>query len=524
MKVSTVEQMRNMDRNAIQQYAIPEDLLMENAGMAATTLLKMKMDLCGKKIAIFCGSGNNGGDGLVVARQLASLGCRVNTFFLSDPARYQGVAKLNYDISQKFKIPSTILTSTEQLQAIPHDYDVIIDAIFGTGLVRPVEGHYADVINWINQTSIPVLSLDIPSGIHGDNGRVMGIAVQANWTVTFGLPKTGNLMYPGYAQCGDLYVSHISFPRELVEDDDIRCAVNLLPVLPERKKDGHKGTFGETLFIAGAANYYGAPYFSALSFLKAGGGYSRLAAPKSITPFIGMKGSEIVFHPQPETEDGSLSIKALQPLLELSKNVDFVVLGPGISLNSETQALAVALIEKIEKPLLIDGDGLSAITNKLSSVKKRNAPTVLTPHPGEMRRLLDTSLDALQQDPIKISRNFSLEHDTHLVLKGAHTLIAQPDGIVSINMTGNAGMATAGSGDVLTGVIAAMYGLSLPLTQAVASGVFFHGLAGDLAALHHGMDGITAQDILESLPEAVNLTRTDNLLRRFPHYQGALPL
>ena len=499
--------MRELDRTAIEEYGIREELLMENAGEAVYFVLLKEFGIRGKKFVVFSGAGNNGGDGFVVARKIHSNGGAVKVFILGDPSGYKGAARLNLDILSRLPVEVRQIESVESIKADVAHCDGIVDAIFGTGLIRNVEGMYREVIERINGSGKTVFSVDIPSGVHGDTGHVMGVGVNADYTVTFGLPKIGNMLFPGYERCGKLTVTHISFPPSIYDVDSIKIAVNHPPELPARDREGHKGDFGEALFIAGAASYFGAPYLSAMSFLKAGGGYSRLAAPVSMTPFLANKGSEIVFIPQKETGAGSISLENKTALVDLSEKMDMVVLGPGLSLAEETQQLARALAEEIQKPLLIDGDGITALCKDLSIIKEREAQTILTPHLGEMSRITKMSVREIEAGKIDVLQRTAGELNAIVVLKGAHSLIGYPDERVFINMSGNPGMATAGSGDVLTGTIAAMHGLGLSAGDAVRKGVFIHGLAGDLAAGDKGEDGITAQDIMDYLPSAMKLDR-----------------
>jgi hydroxyethylthiazole kinase-like uncharacterized protein yjeF len=507
MKVSRVPEMRALDRTAIEEFGIAEELLMENAGQAVYFVLAREFGIQGKRFLVFCGLGNNGGDGFVVARKIHSNGGAVRVFILGDPGRYKGAAKTNLDIVSRLPIEVQQIQSVEAIRTDVAHCDAIVDAIFGTGLTRDVGGLYRDAIELINHSGKTVFSVDIPSGVHGDTGKVMGAAVRADYTVTFGLPKIGNMLFPGYDLCGKLYVSHISFPPSIYDAASLKIEINHPVELPPRDKAGHKGDFGEALFIAGAASYFGAPYFAALSFLKAGGGYSRLAAPQSITPFIANKGSEIVFVPQRETQAGSIALENRQALLELSERMDMVIVGPGLSLQEETQQLTRELAREIDKPLLIDGDGITAVCQDLEIVKGRRAETILTPHLGEMSRITKMSVREIDANKIDILQRTAGELNAIIILKGAHSLIGYPDQRVFINMSGNPGMATAGSGDVLTGTIAAMFGLGLSVQDAVRKGVFIHGLSGDLAARDKGEDGITAQDILDYLPWAVKMDR-----------------
>jgi NAD(P)H-hydrate epimerase len=521
MKVSTVSEMRELDRKAIEEFDIPAELLMENAGQAVYFALLDEFGIAGKRFVVFCGLGNNGGDGLVVARKIHSAGGAVKVFVLGDPDKFKGAAKTNFDIISRLPIEMRRIESAYEAQTEVAHCDCIVDAIFGTGLTREVTGLYRDIIELINRSGKTVFSVDIPSGIHGDTGKAMGAAVRADATVTFGLPKIGNMLFPGYDLGGKLYVSHISFPPSLYNADTLKIEISPLAEMPPRDKDGHKGDFGQVLFIAGAAGYLGAPYFSASSFLKAGGGYSRLAAPRSIVPFIGSKGSEIVFHPQTETDAGSIALQNKSALLALSEKTDMVVVGPGLSLDPETQRLVRELTAEVDKPLLIDGDGITAVCQDLEVVKRRQAATILTPHLGEMSRITGTSVQEIDETKIGILQRATAELNATIVLKGAHSLIGHPDGRVFVNTSGNSGMATAGSGDVLTGTIAAMFGLGLPLQTAVRQGVFVHGLAGDLAAEEKGEDGVTAQDILDHLAPAMQMVRRGLSAALRERYAGA---
>jgi len=507
MKVSDVAQMRRLDRSAMERYGIPEQILMENAGEAVYFVILSRFGIRGRRFVVFCGLGNNGGDGFVVARKIHSSAGAVKVFVLGDCGKFRGAAENNLEMARRVGLPVREIDSVDAVRHEVLHCDAVVDAIFGTGLMRQVQGLHRDVIACINSAGKTVFSVDIPSGVHGDTGKIMGVAVKADHTVTFGLPKIGNMLFPGYAFCGKLHVTHISFPPAMYEAEALKVQINLPPLLPARPQDGHKGNFGQVLFIAGAVGYFGAPYFAALSFLKAGGGYSRLAAPRSITPFIAAKGSEIVFVPQQETAGGSIALKNKSSLLELAEKMDMVVLGPGLSLDGETQGLAKQLAAQIRRPLLLDGDGITALSANPEILRGRQGGTVLTPHLGEMSRLTGLSTADIDERKVEVLQAAAKDLSAVVVLKGAHSLVGYPDQRVFINLSGNCGMATAGSGDVLTGAVAAMYGLGLPLEDATRKGVFLHGLAGDLAAAAKGEDGITAQDILEALSAALRLDR-----------------
>jgi ADP-dependent NAD(P)H-hydrate dehydratase / NAD(P)H-hydrate epimerase len=511
MKVCRVEEMRRMDKRAAAEYGIPPELLMENAGEAVYAVIQREFGIGGKKFAVLCGPGNNGGDGFVIARKLHSRGGDVTVLLLADKTKYQGAAGQNLDIATRFPITIKEVAAIRGFKKEIAAADAIVDALLGTGLDRNIEGLLGQVIEAVNVSGKKVFAVDIASGINGDNGREMGISIKADATVTFGLPKLGNLLYPGYSRGGKLFVSHISFPRPLYESETIKVELAEPVKLPERKADSNKMDYGPVLVIAGAANYYWAPHASAYSFLKAGGGYVYLACPKTPAPSVARKGREIVIVPQEETASGSIALSNQDELLKLAGKMKMVVIGPGLSLNKETQELIRALVQEIDKPLLIDGDGITAVSENTGIITDRKAATILTPHMGEMSRLTGMDKAEIEKDRVSVLQTTAQMLNAYIVLKGPHSLTGCPDSRVFINNSGDtegkAGMATAGSGDVLNGTIAAMFCLGLELTAAVRTGVFMHGLAGDLAAKKKGPDGMTAEDILNTLPYAVQYYR-----------------
>ncbi|MCD6117372.1 NAD(P)H-hydrate dehydratase [bacterium] len=503
MKVCNVTTMVNMDKTAIKKYSIPAPILMENAAISVCNAIERETGIKGLSFTIFCGTGNNGGDGLGVGRKLLSYGANVKIVLLGGEDKFKGAALDNLNRIKKIGIDIHILSDKSNLNTIAGQSDVIVDAIFGTGLKRDVQGLYRDTIEWINRSGLPVVSVDIPSGINGDTGQIMGSAVLSDFTVTFGLPKYGTMLYPGFDFSGRLYVSHISFPPELYNDDSIETEVNIPGLLPERNPMGHKGSFGNILVVSGAKTYYGAPLFSSLSAYKAGAGYVRLAAPDFMIPHIAQQAPEVVFVPMTANAEGSMCESNRLKIEETAGISDCVVLGPGLSLNDETQILIRELAARINKFMIIDGDGLTALKNDLSILKKRSGPTLLTPHAGELSRLTGLSVKTIQNDPVSAVKNLAEKTNSYVVLKGAHSLICSPDNKIWINITGNNGMATAGSGDVLTGTIAALFGQGMEIPESIKAGVFIHGMAGDIAAEKIGQRGMTAADILDSIPEAV---------------------
>lgn len=513
LRVCSSAEMRRADELASREFGVDQLILMEDAGSAIYSLIARELGL-GRRFLVVAGTGNNGGDALVAARRLYSSEAYVEVLVVGDPGRYPEPARRNYELVRALGVPVKVVASEDglgELESALMRCDVVIVGLIGIGLRGEVAGLYRRVVEAINSSGKVVVSVDIPSGINADNGTVAGVAVRSTYTVTFGLPKYGNILYPGYYYCGKLYVSRLSYPPKLYDLLDVRVELNSPVPIPERVRWGHKGTFGKFLAVSGARYYYGAPYYVAYSFLRAGGGYSRLAAPKSIVPYIASRCSEVVYVPLEENEEGSIARSNYDYILSLvdEHGIDVVALGPGTSLSKETQELIRDLVGAIDRPVIVDGDGITAVSKDVDSVRARKAPTVITPHLAEFARL--TGLDArrVADDPIGALRSACRSLNAYVVLKGAHSLIGYPDGRIYINMTGNPGMAKAGSGDVLTGTIAAMYGIGLrDVGDAVRMGVLVHGLAGDLAADKIGEDGVTPDDVLDYLPEAVRVLRT----------------
>jgi len=523
IKICSVEEMKRIDDKAHVEYGIDHLILMENAGTAVYDVLVREVDLDNRKICVFAGTGNNGGDALVAARRLFSRGYYVRVFVVGELSRATDLMRRNYDLVKKLGVENYLIESEEDLNKympLIRECDIIIVGLIGIGLRGEVSGYRRKIIETINSLGRIVVSVDIPSGVGGDNGKVYGVAVKSTYTVTFGLPKYGNILYPGYYYNGKLYISRLSYPPQLLDSEEIRAELNYPIPPPERIRWGHKGLFGKFLVIGGARYYYGAPYYAAYSFLRAGGGYSRLAAPKSVVPFIAARNSEIVFIPLEETEEGSISKINYERILEIvdQYEIDIVAIGSGASLNSETQELIRDLVSSIKKPLIIDGDGLTAVSKDPGVLRDRKDPTILTPHLGEFSRLTKLSAQEISEDPIRILRKTCQELNSYIALKGAHTIICYPNNYIYINMTGNPGMAKAGSGDVLTGTIAAMYGIGYrDIGEALRMGVLIHGLAGDLAADELGEDGVTPDDIINYLPKATKILREDinHIIKRY---------
>ncbi len=513
MKVVTAAEMQEIDRRTIYEIGIPSLVLMERAGLACVS--KIKEIFGRRKIVVISGSGNNGGDGLVVARNLHNEGWDVRVFLTTKPENLKGDALSQYKLAARFGVSISpieeLLTNHSSILSVD---SLIVDAILGTGLKNEVTGLLSDLFRLINSSKIPVISVDIPSGISSDNGQIMGEAIRANYTITFGLPKRGHVLFPGNEYAGKVFVEDIGFPKELLRSDKLK--VNLLEqdhisnIMPERRKYSHKGTYGHTLIIAGSRGKTGAAFMTAKACLRVGAGLVTMGVPQSLLDVFQSRVTEEMTLGLPDKGNGTLSSESLDTILSfLDEKADLLVIGPGIGVNHHTERIIKGLIQDSKKPIIIDADGINSIQGKIEIFTKAKAPIILTPHLGEMSRLLSQRLKRkeikeIEKDRINISISFSNETGTYLVFKGVPTIIASPEGDAFINATGNPGMATAGSGDVLTGMIAGFLSQNKEPLKACILGVYSHGLAGDIAASEKGQHSLIASDIIEKIPEALS--------------------
>ena len=509
MKVVTAHTMQKLDRQAIEESGIPGLTLMENAGRSCTDAIIEVFGARGQAVVI-AGAGNNGGDGYVIARLLRQAGWNVNVAVLAEQGQIKGDAATNLA-----QLPGEVVSYCPlagQLSATHTDTiaraDVIVDAIFGTGLRSEITGHYRDAIGIINNSGRPVLAVDIPSGIHGTTGQVLGDAVRASITVTFACAKQGHIFYPGAGYTNRLIVADIGIPPQLTDsapgcevlDDDV-----IRPMLRRRDRQSHKGSFGHCLIIAGSTGKTGAAALSANSAMRAGSGLVTLAVAESLHAILEVKTTEVMTAPLPDASGGCVTVNAFPAIERLLAGKDALALGPGLGRHPGTTALVQTIVESVSLPMIIDADGLNALAEDIAILdRKKSAEIILTPHPGEMARLLGTSIPDVEADRVDVAREFASRTGVYLILKGARTIIASPDGKTAINSSGNPGMASGGMGDVLTGVIVSLLGQRYSAWDACRVGVYLHGCAADLVAGEKGETGIIAGDVQEMLPYACN--------------------
>jgi NAD(P)H-hydrate epimerase len=399
-------------------------------------------------------------------------------------------------------------TQVHQIQQRLASYGLFVDALLGTGLKSEVRGGiYALIITLLNASPTPTVAIDIPSGLSADSGQILGVHVWADCTVTLALPKRGLLLYPAAQAVGKLEVVDIGIPFGLLQDPALQITLleerEIAHCLPVREVDSHKGLYGHVLIIAGSPGKSGAGALASMGALRSGAGLVTYALPKSLNLAMESRLTEVMTFPLPETSEGTLGVEAFAVLEPLFAQVDVVVLGPGLSTHPLTGKLVEQVVREVALPVVIDADGLNHLASRLDLFEDTSAPRILTPHPGEMARLVGTSTKAVQEHRLEIAQEFVQKYGVYLILKGARTLVVCPDGSVSINPTGNAGMATAGTGDVLAGIVAGLIGQGLAPQKASQAAVFLHGLSGDLAAQAKGEHGLIAGDLVEYLPCAL---------------------
>lgn len=501
MKVVTAQEMAEIDKLTIEKYGVPSLVLMERA---ALSVAKHIIPLGLKNLIILAGPGNNGGDGVAVGRILKNRGFNIKIFQLFPDDKLSNDCKKQLEIAEKYGISlfKRYPTKKELSEA-----EVIVDALFGTGLKKKIEGDLAKLINLINSLNKTVIAIDIPSGVSSDSGEILGIAIKASLTVTFGLPKRGHLLFPGREFVGKLSIEDIGFPKELTESEKLKVSLItkdfVLSLIPPRPFYSHKGTYGHVLVIAGSIGKTGAALMCAKSTLRTGSGLLTMAVPSSLKEVFQSRVLEEMILPLP-CNTQTLSKDAIKKIDEfINEKADVVAFGPGVGVNEDTEEILKFLLNHCHVPIVIDADGITLLSNIKDLLKNAKAKTVITPHPGELSRLIGVPVREIEKNRIDIAQNVAKELNTIVVLKGVPTIISEPEGTTFINNTGNPGMATGGTGDVLTGIIASLIGQNLSPFYSSVLGVYIHGLSGDLAAKYRGNHGLIAGDLIDNLPQAI---------------------
>jgi NAD(P)H-hydrate epimerase len=507
MKLCTPSQMQSIDRRAIESMKIHGLTLMENAGARVADTIVERFEIENKSVAVVCGKGNNGGDGFVVARLLHQRGVRVIAFLIGEKSDVKGDALTNLERAAASGLTIHEIADPAAF-SIPPDCELIVDAIFGTGFTGPVKSPYAEIIRTINDSRAPVMAVDAPSGLDGATGQVADPCVKADITVTFGLPKYGQLVYPGKSYVGELLVADIGFPDKAISDESINLNYltpsDAATMLPFRAPDSNKGDFGKLFVLAGSVGYTGAAVLTAEAGLRSGTGLVILGCPSGLNDIFETKMTEVITRPLPEVRKRRcFALRGLGEVREMVKWADSVAVGPGIGTYHETRDLIFRLLAGLDKPAVFDADALNILSKDIDKLKDHSAPLVISPHPGEMARLTGRTIEQIQKNRIGVALEFAQEFNLVCILKGAPSVIAAPNGQAWINPTGNEGMATAGSGDVLTGIVGGFLAQGMLDIDAAVLGCCVHGKAGDIARDEFGSRGLIAGDILMMLPEAL---------------------
>jgi NAD(P)H-hydrate epimerase len=511
-RVVTAEEMKWCDKITIDTYGISGLSLMENAGRCVVEVIREEFSsLEYKNVLIVCGKGNNGGDGFVIARLLSNFCARIDILLMAAPSELKGDAKTNFNIICKLakKSSGQIIIqqfSKQSLDKLPKP-DIIIDAIFGTGFIGSVHKPFSTVIEWINRQHSKIVSVDIPSGINGSTGVVENLAVHADITVTFGCLKSGLLCNQGRELVGSLRVMDIGIPHLITDDKRLQSylveQLDVRRILPKRSIHAHKYSVGKVFVLAGSKGLTGAAALCCTSAMRVGAGAVILGTPESVYPILARKLTEVMTFPLPATSDGTLSLTAFDEIREKLNWADVIVIGPGLSQNPETQQLILKILLEYRGKILIDADGLNAIAvHGIAKLRSMRGQFILTPHVGEFSRFTGISPIEVEHRRIECARELAKKIGVTIVLKGVPTVTAIDNGDVFLNSTGNPGMATAGSGDVLSGIIAGLWAQGLSTAEAAWAGVYLHGLSGDIVAGKIGERSLMANDIIDFLPSA----------------------
>jgi hydroxyethylthiazole kinase-like uncharacterized protein yjeF len=495
----TANQMRALDARAIGEFGIPGALLMENAGRGATEWLNRMLPGPGSRVLVLCGPGNNGGDGYVVARHLHNQGHQVTIWATRGEAGLTGDARLNAGIARALGIPVAEVTDpTQHPESGP--FDAVCDALLGTGVERELSGVYEALVEWANGLDTLRFALDLPTGIHADSGQVLGTAFKAHATATFGLPKLGAIHFPGASYVGELHVVDISLPREVAGSANGALLLQQpadLPRLPGRAMDSYKTSMGHLLLVGGSPGKTGAALLAGKAALRTGVGLCTVATHISTRKHL-------------EGNCPDLMIEALhwdaRPAVEMAGLLPgkrAIAVGPGVGTCSEAQELVRYVMTEGGVPVVVDADAFTAFAGHPEFLEETTAPVVITPHPGEMARLLNSTVAKVQSNRLEVARKTAIERRVTVVLKGARTVIASPDGRVAINLSGTPALAKAGSGDVLTGILGAFLAMGLAPWDASLLAVHLHGRCGDLVAGRLGVHGLLASDLVEAIPEVM---------------------
>lgn len=516
MIVVTAAQMREMDRLTIEKYGVPSLELMERAGEAVAQAILERFPRNAKKgVLIVAGKGNNGGDGFVVARLLKKkrFPCRVALLARRDELSSDAGRNLRAFLRGKGKVVEIEPSRLSRLSELADKSGLIVDAILGTGIKSEVHGFLGEAITLLNASGLPIVAVDIPSGLDTDRGVPLGSAIQAELTVALGFPKLGEVIYPGASYCGEVATGEIGIDARAVAE--VAPASELLEhetvawLAPRRDPDTHKGSYGHLLVLAGSRGKTGAAILACRAAMRAGAGLVTLAGPRSLNTIFAGALAEVMTEPLRDNEAGQVEALSDEDWRRLLERKNSVLFGPGVGVSPSMQNILRWLISNLDIPWVIDADGLNTLALEIGRLRRARVPPVLTPHPGEMARLIGKSTAEVNAARVEVARSFATEHGCHLILKGARTVIATADGKVAINPTGNPGMASAGMGDVLAGILASLLGQGLAPEDAMKFGVYLHGFVGDRIAGTRGEVGLIASDIIDGLPAGIRELAAD---------------